>query len=930
MEATVAPVVRMTCMGRDKFCCLILNMGFVWFLLAGPALAWVDLGPQEDHQRDLVRGGHVLDGSYVMNVGELHINITNHGLIGSQYSVPSSYADAPSAQWPAGTGVEFLWAAGLWVGAVINGQKAVSTGQFEREFRPLPFFQDTIYEAIDGRIVRPPGHPAIHGVPNYLTNGDDDIDGRIDEEILNGYDDDADGLIDEDFGQAGDQMMVCTMYDNTSLAQEIYPDHTPLNLKVVQSSYAWSHNDADDFVGFQWDITNIGATDLVNVYLGILADCDIGRRGEGSNGLDDRVGFWEGFVRSSDRSFVPVSVAYMFDGAYHDPVRGYFGVLILDYTKPGNIREGPTTVHVRSFNVFAGHQSFAQGGDPTNDMQRYDLMARPWRDRPPTTGEGNDYRFLVASGPWRTFESGQSMTFKAAMVAGTDLDELLRHCAEAGIACYGRYFNLSYEWGSGIGGRETKVCLDEFPLRADGHNELYYRFPDWWDRSCVGEEPAMSDSAISDQMMFTDEDGRRCIYVNTDNCFECERLSGQPCNETNLLGRNGNYRCKWTRWDRPGCTGVASRETQFPWLYFGAAPPPSPGMRVWPRDRQVHIYWDDRSEHTPDQHTGVVDFESYRIYRAAHWDRPHGASVANGPEAELWEMIAEYDLVNQYYVDREINFETHTDTLALGRNSGFGDVYYRPTCLDDPRFAGLGEAMQRFVDRDTTNFYQERPALRDKYGNMLPGLESLAPWEGYGAVLDTFFMVTTREPKPALGIVGKRGVRFYEYIDSILQNGFLYFYSVVATDHDQAGGRILGYGLEGDPRSSFRTATPGFSAQTPEERERNGPNIFVYPNPATRELLEEFQQMEPNASDPTGVRIVFANLPLARNRINVYTIDGDLVTELHHDGTEGYGQLSWNLVSRNGQQVVSGIYLYVVQSEDRRFDDFIGKFVVIR
>ena len=59
-------------------------------------------------------------------------------------------------------------------------------------------------------------------------------------------------------------------------------------------------------------------------------------------------------------------------------------------------------------------------------------------------------------------------------------------------------------------------------------------------------------------------------------------------------------------------------------------------------------------------------------------------------------------------------------------------------------------------------------------------------------------------------------------------------------------------------------------------------------------------------------------------------LNGDLVETLEHDGTGGVGDVSWNLVSRNGQEIVSGIYLYVVKSEDPRFEDFTGKFVVIR
>ena len=49
------------------------------------------------------------------------------------------------------------------------------------------------------------------------------------------------------------------------------------------------------------------------------------------------------------------------------------------------------------------------------------------------------------------------------------------------------------------------------------------------------------------------------------------------------------------------------------------------------------------------------------------------------------------------------------------------------------------------------------------------------------------------------------------------------------------------------------------------------------------------------------------------------------VETIEHDGTEGYGEAAWNLISRNGQEVVSGIYLYVVQSNDGAFEDFIGR-----
>ena len=132
------------------------------------------------------------------------------------------------------------------------------------------------------------------------------------------------------------------------------------------------------------------------------------------------------------------------------------------------------------------------------------------------------------------------------------------------------------------------------------------------------------------------------------------------------------------------------------------------------------------------------------------------------------------------------------------------------------------------------------------------------------------------------------------------------------------------------PGSSFASTQPGTQAQTAEEREKFGTNIYVYPNPATREALAEYQQLFPNNEDPTGVRVTFTNLPMAKNTIQIYTASGDLVQTISHDGTSGSGHTSWNLMSRNGQEIVSGVYLYSVESDDDRFDTYVGKFVVIR
>jgi len=868
--------------------CVALCAVLAAFAPRAAAKAPPDLADPPDRRGD-PRGVHVLDGSYVMNVGELQVNITNHGLIGSQYTQTSTYSEAPSAQWPAGSGVEYLWSAGLWVGGILESQRRVSTGQYEREFRPGPDPEDTIYEARDARLVRPIAQATPQGRRGPSSGRDDDRDGRADEDLPDGHDNDGDGRIDEDWAQVGDQMMVATMYDDTPIAAEIYPDHRPLHLKVVQKCYGWSRDDVDDAIGFDFEITNTGQNDILDTYLGLFVDGDVGPRTFAGGGDDDLHGRHDGIVRTSHGQFVRVTVFWFRDSDFTGAQPGWFGIVFLDHTVDPTAQIAPVRPAVSGFQAFAGTAPFQRGGPPNDDADRYAAMSYPIWDPAATDNRANDWSFLISTGPFPLFKAGATLRLSMAMVVGNGLQGLLENAANLVFAWHGRGYNLDDDPWTGGGGLETKICLEDISTDPRAEEQLLYRvIAMYGDRSCIPDRPILI-FPIMESDLFTDEDGKRCAWVAMDNCIECDRLAGEICTkENNLYATYNCGRRTLPNWDVI-CTGFGGRESQVRWT-VGETPPEPPGLRLVPRGNAVELFWDDRSEYDIDPDTGQLDFESYRVWRADDWDRPWGTSVENGPASGLWRLVGEYDLDDTYVRMASDGSGTVADTLALGENTGLDVARYEPICLVDSRFAGLAEAMQVVVDADTLGRWVERPPLRDLLNQVTPGLEPLLPWEAWPAELDTFFMIAARAADPARNVPAKRASRFYAHTDIGVHNGFLYFYSVTATDRalERLGGRWVctGPGLSGDPVLSFAAIAPGTPARTAEDVAARGLNCFAYPNPATRASLAEFQQMHPNADDPTGVHVNFANLPRARNVIRIFTLDGDLVQEIIHRSEE--------------------------------------------
>ena len=114
----------------------------------------------------------------------------------------------PSAQWPGGSGNNYLYDAGLWLGTKIGGEPAVTTYFYNPhvEFLPTSGFFGEI-----GSIIS----KDIHGNENAKSRSLEDS---------------------------------YVVYDD--LESHTESNHVPLGLKVSQRGLTWSLPEFDDFIAF--------------------------------------------------------------------------------------------------------------------------------------------------------------------------------------------------------------------------------------------------------------------------------------------------------------------------------------------------------------------------------------------------------------------------------------------------------------------------------------------------------------------------------------------------------------------------------------------------------------------------------------------------------------------------------------------------------
>ncbi len=316
----------------------------------------------------------------VVDVGNVGVTVTNAGFIGKS-NVRNNPAGPPSFEYPIESGIEHLFEAGLWVGAI---------------------------RASDGLITVRSG--AVTAATGYQP-GSSGYEFAQASSILQRSSLPTSAAFTR--SAVSHQDLLATFVDTASvLPGTSIPMPEPanrLNIKVEQTSYAWNFPFTEYFVILNYDIINVGDFAWDSVYVGMYHDLvvrnnnttvDAGGAYFNKNG----VGFIDSLLTSyafnaggTEETLYTYGGIGILGAEWLDPrtgLRRFFHPRVADeYLADGY---PPPEVNPRWWVFSGGSDDEAR---PSSDEVRYRRMATPFPDPDAFTSESD---FLAANSTWRT------------------------------------------------------------------------------------------------------------------------------------------------------------------------------------------------------------------------------------------------------------------------------------------------------------------------------------------------------------------------------------------------------------------------------------------------------------------------------------------------------------------------------------------------
>ncbi len=844
---------------------------------------------------------HVLVAHWV---GQINLGIANNGSLGKENS-PASPIDyftglvVPNCEFPKQSGTEYLYSGAFWIGAVVNNGRdtLVSVGADGWQQTQEMFPDEEPFGLITKRSIVDPEEPEF-------------LNAISEEDYVAIYTDTLTEGVDQDF---------------------FGRPHMPLFIEVSQTSMAWSYSYAEDFVLFDYRIRNIGMDVLSDVYMGIYIDADVQWESDDNTGSQDDIC---GFLKKAVDTCIncPYEDTTVFaawisdnDGDFDRPLGAAGTIHPSPAVTATKIIRTPSESLSVSFNWWIGNgtssldfgprersgvgrlkeefRDFRTGGlgTPEGDVNKYYVMRNrefdydqvytasiqpndslwlyPNQNLADSFAVGYDTRYLLSFGPF-FIRPGQTLPISFAYVAGDSLntpgDYYEQYLPDNPDAFYDALdfsdLALNSKWASWV--------YDNPGVDTD--NDGYF-----------GEfETCPSDSEfVRTDTFVVDEDS---VFVDI-----WDTLSIDTC---------------WVKGD-----GVPD--------FRGASPPPAPDFWVTSEVGKLKIRFNGlRSENTEDVFSRAVDFEGYRVY------------LSRDARPASFSLLASYDLedFNKHTLSnpgenqpRYALRDTPYSLRELRCLYGSGD-----SPCDDASFNPLDYSRSApFVHPDHTDsifYFTQQDYNQSRLGIDTP-IEKIYPNQPYPTSL-------VPDSAKADEKTDDGYLKYFEYkmvIEDLLPAVPVYV-NVTAFDYGspQSGLASLETPVSSGAQRAFALNSADVVAST-------GAKVYVYPNPYRQDGKYQSSGFEGRGRTGIGAdwlrQVTFANLP-PKCLISIFSLDGDLVNEVDHDidnpptsdtRRECFSSSTdcWNLITRNTQLIVSGLYYWTV--EEPGGETQIGKLVII-
>ncbi len=860
------------------------------------------------------------------NVGNIWLSITNYGQFGSQggrnFRDACTGQFAPSAQFPAGSGVEYLYTGAIWIGAVINDTDTLVSVGFDGWSAVAEMPASNTVPLIS-RTTRPAGYRNGTCVTDY---------------------DSASAISELDF--------IGVYYDTITRGDIVSPDaidgpHRPLGIEVTQKSYSWSYDYAKDFVLLDFFIKNIGTSRLTKLFMGIYIDADVYNPDyDGGGYTDDICGFRQAVTSTLGPPYEDtINVAWIADndgltlrkvedGVFQDNLSptGVTGTRVvrspsenIEYSfnwwvSNGNpaLDFGPWTQAnlARRPNYFVPN---SQSGTPESDRSKYFIMSNNEFDY--------DQLFAALADMWQRqgwVDQKQIPAVNLADVAdGFDTRYLLSFGPFTVQPDETLPLTLGY-----IAGKEFHANPTDFNGYSATDSAAVFNFYNKLDFTAFGINAQWAGWVYDNPGVDTDHDG----------------FAGK----FRIIGGDTIY-----------YTGDGVPD------FKGPPPPPSPNLSFESESGRVKLRWNGRTtEQTADPFTNEVDFEGYRVmlsrsgivtdfalldsydkidYRLHYYDKGKKKWVYKLPSLSLDSLITLFQQDDPCLSNRPCPLDTlsfcldpnnctATDVLRWARTHPY--VYQgtqKDTLEISPSFKLYthtdpltGEQAKDSVYFDIQDWNRDLLQLKTLYKDTL---------NASGTGPDPAKLA--RRDSLVNGLIGPNDDRYYDYeydIPGLASSQPVY---VAVTTFDYGNPLTNLASLETSALTNSKLVYP---IDSPQKAAALGKKVVAYPNPY--KITEDYSNFPGSLDDPSlpaGRKIHFINLP-PHYTIKIFTLTGDEVVTIRQgqqrtnncaaDDNPDDGHDTWCLLSNNSQAVVSGVYLYTVEAPGVKTQ--IGKLVIIK